>query len=213
MNLFMVTKLGRVKKTVLSEFRHVRRNGLIAISLEDNDRLASVRLTGGEQNLIIATQLGMAICFSERDVRPMGRNARGVRGITLAEGDIVIGADVLEPECQVLTVSEGGFGKRNNVDAYNLQLRGGKGVKNFKITDKTGNIVGIEVVREDQELMVITTNGIVIRTDIDGIGIKKGRNTSGVKIQKMEENDKVAALDTITIEGGIDETDETLFHS
>ena len=114
---------------------------------------------------------------------------------------MVIGADVLALECQVLTVSEEGFGKRNNMDAYNIQRRGGKGVKNFKITQKTGAIVGVEVVREEQELMLITTNGIVIRTDIESIGVKKGRNTSGVKIQKLEENDKVAALDTITVEG------------
>jgi len=211
MNLFMVTKRGRVKKTALPEFRNVRRNGLIAISLEADDRLAEVRLTTGDQNIILATKQGMAICFNEKDVRTMGRNARGVRGITLTDDDIVIGADVLEPDCQVLTVSEEGFGKRNNIDAYKVQNRGGKGVKNFKITSKTGCIVGVEVVRADQQLMLITTNGIVIRTDIDGIGIKKGRNTSGVKIQKMETNDKVAALDTITIEGDVDESDVPLF--
>lgn len=124
----------------------------------------------------------------------MGRNTRGVRGISLAADDVVIGADVLETDAQVLTVSEEGFGKRNNVDAYKVQLRGGKGVKNFKITPKTGVLVGVEVVRGSQELILITSNGIVIRTDIESIGIKKGRNTSGVKIQRLEENDKVAAL-------------------
>lgn len=117
---------------------------------------------------------------------------------------------MLEPDCQVLTVSEEGFGKRNNMDAYKIQLRGGKGVKNFKITPKTGAIVGVEVVHENQELMLITSNGIVIRTDIESIGIKKGRNTSGVKIQKLEGDDKVAALDTITVEGEEDSQD-TLF--
>lgn len=208
MNLFMATERGLVKKTELGEFKNVRRNGLIAISLVEGDHLAKVRLTAGDQNIILATKLGMAICFKESDVRPMGRNTRGVRGIALAEGDIVIGADVLEPGCQVLTVSEEGFGKRNNIDAYKVQLRGGKGVKNFKITPKTGDIVGVEVVHDDQELMLITSNGIVIRTDIESIGIKKGRNTSGVKIQKLEENDKVAALDTITVEGETDEDEE-----
>ncbi|MGE1062088.1 DNA gyrase subunit A [Megasphaera paucivorans] len=212
MNLFMVTEKGLVKRTVLHEFRNVRRNGLIAISLMDGDKLAKVLLTKGDQNIILATKLGMAICFKEEDVRLMGRNTRGVRGITLAKSDMVIGADVLEPGCQALTISEEGFGKRNNIDAYKVQLRGGKGVKNFKITHKTGDIVGVEVVRADQELILITTNGIVIRTDIESIGIKKGRNTSGVKIQKLEENDKVAALDTITVDGAEDDTQpENLF--
>lgn len=105
----------------------------------------------------------------------MGRATRGVRGIDLAKGDIVIGADILTPGCQVLTVSEDGFGKRNNVEAYKVQLRGGKGVKNFKITPKTGDIVGVEVVRDDQEIMLITGNGIVIRTNVESIGIKKER--------------------------------------
>ena len=212
MNLFMATEKGLVKKTELSEFKNVRRNGLIAISLMEGDHLAKVRLTKGNQRIILATKLGMAICFNENDVRPMGRNTRGVRGISLAEGDSVIGADVLEPDCQVLTVSEEGFGKRNNMDAYKIQLRGGKGVKNFKITPKTGAIVGVEVVHENQELMLITTNGIVIRTDIESIGIKKGRNTSGVKIQRLEGDDKVASLDTITVEGK-EESQDTLFDS
>ena len=153
----------------------------------------------------------MAICFNEKDVRPMGRATRGVRGIDLAKGDIVIGADILTPGCQVLTVSEDGFGKRNNVEAYKVQLRGGKGVKNFKITPKTGDIVGVEVVRDDQEIMLITGNGIVIRTNVESIGIKKGKITSGVKIQKLEGDDKVTALDTIAIDGDDVEEENTLF--
>ena len=119
---------------------------------------------------------------------------------------MVIGADILAPGCQVLTVSEEGFGKRNNVEAYKVQNRGGKGVKNFKITEKTGDVVGVEVVRDNQELMLITGNGIVIRTDVESIGIKKGKITSGVKIQKLEEDDKVAALDTIAIDGEDEES-------
>ncbi len=213
MLLLMVTEHGYIKKTVLEEFKNVRRNGLIAISLNEGDHLAEVRMTSGDQNVIIATKLGMAICFNETDCRPMGRSARGVRGINLSGDDRVVGADILEADCQVLTVSEEGFGKRNNMDAYKIQKRGGKGVKNFKITNKTGDIVGVEVVKGDQELMLITTNGIVIRTDIDSIGIKKGRNTSGVKIQRLEDNDKVAALDTITVEGEEDDKQPDLFKS
>ena len=209
-NLFMATERGLVKKTSLQEFSNVRRNGLIAISLMDGDHLAKVRMTKGDQNIILATKQGMAICFKETDVRPMGRNTRGVRGITLAEDDMVIGADILADDSQVLTVSEEGFGKRNNVDAYKVQRRGGKGVKNFKITPKTGVIVGVEVVRNTQELILITSNGIVIRTDIESIGVKKGRNTSGVKIQRLEENDKVAALDTISVEGSDEPVQDTL---
>ena len=209
-NLFMATERGLVKKTSLQEFSNVRRNGLIAISLMEGDHLAKVRMTKGDQNIILATKQGMAICFKETDVRPMGRNTRGVRGITLAEDDMVIGADILADDSQVLTVSEEGFGKRNNVDAYKVQRRGGKGVKNFKITPKTGVIVGVEVVRNTQELILITSNGIVIRTDIESIGVKKGRNTSGVKIQRLEENDKVAALDTISVEGSDEPVQDTL---
>ena len=209
-NLFMATERGLVKKTSLQEFSNVRRNGLIAISLMEGDHLAKVRMTKGDQNIILATKQGMAICFKETDVRPMGRNTRGVRGITLAEDDMVIGADILADDSQVLTVSEEGFGKRNNVDAYKVQRRGGKGVKNFKITPKTGGIVGVEVVRNTQELILITSNGIVIRTDIESIGVKKGRNTSGVKIQRLEENDKVAALDTISVEGSDEPVQDTL---
>ena len=209
-NLFMATERGLVKKTSLQEFSNVRRNGLIAISLMDGDHLAKVRMTKGDQNIILATKQGMAICFKETDVRPMGRNTRGVRGITLAEDDMVIGADILADDSQVLTVSEEGFGKRNNVDAYKVQRRGGKGVKNFKITPKTGVIVGVEVVRNTQELILITSNGIVIRTDIESIGVQKGRNTSGVKIQRLEENDKVAALDTISVEGSDEPVQDTL---
>ena len=211
MNLLMVTERGRIKKTALEEFKNVRRNGLIAISLNEDDHLAEVRLTTGDQNVIIATKLGMAICFNEKDCRPMGRNARGVRGINLSGDDVVVGADILTEDSQVLTISEEGFGKRNNINAYKIQKRGGKGVKNFKITAKTGDIVGVVVVRANQELMLITTNGIVIRTDIDSIGIKKGRNTSGVKVQKLEENDKVASLDTIAID--LDDDQDNLFNS
>ena len=126
MHLFMATEQGLVKKTPLIEFKNVRRNGLIAISLVEGDHLAKVRLTKGDQRIILATKQGMAICFNENDVRPTGRNTRGVRGISLAPDDLVIGADVLALECQVLTVSEEGFGKRNNMDAYNIQRRGGK---------------------------------------------------------------------------------------
>ncbi|WP_331225506.1 DNA gyrase C-terminal beta-propeller domain-containing protein, partial [Megasphaera stantonii] len=178
MNVRKATERGLVQTTELEGVKIVLRHGHTPISRMEDHHVAKVRVTTGDQRIILATKLSMAICFNESDVRPMGRNTRGVRGISLAEGDSVIGSDVLEPDCQVLTVSEEGFGKRNNMDAYQIQLRGGKGVKNFKITPKTGAIVGVEVVHDNQELMLITSNGILIRTDIESIGIQTGRTTS-----------------------------------
>ena len=194
--LFMATRKGIVKKTSLSEFSNLRKNGLNAINLDDDDDLMGVKFTDGESYLMLGTKLGKAIAFSEDDVRAMGRMARGVKGITLSDGDEVVGMDILVRNAEVLTVTECGYGKRTSTDEYRAQTRGGKGLINMKVTEKTGCVVGIKVVRPDHELMLITTDGIVIRTNVSDISVIS-RNTQGVKLMTTAENDKVASMATL----------------
>lgn len=194
--LFMATRKGIVKKTSLSEFSNLRKAGLYAINLDDDDDLIGVRFTDGESYLMLGTKGGKAIAFSEDDVRAMGRVARGVRGIKLGPDDEVVGMDVLTHNAEVLTVTEGGYGKRTPTEEYRPQTRGGKGLINMKVTDKTGYVVGIKVVRPDQELMLITTDGIVIRTNVHEISVIS-RNTQGVKLMTTAENDRVASMATL----------------
>ena len=194
--LFMATRKGIVKKTSLSEFSNLRKNGLNAINLDDDDDLMGVKFTDGESYLMLGTKLGKAIAFSEDDVRAMGRMARGVKGITLADGDEVVGMDILVRNAEVLTVTEGGYGKRTSTEEYRAQTRGGKGLINMKVTEKTGCVVGIKVVRPEHELMLITTDGIVIRTNVSDISVIS-RNTQGVKLMTTAENDKVASMATL----------------
>lgn len=191
--LFMATKKGIVKKTELTDFDTTRKGGLIAINLDEDDDLIEVKLTNGEQNIIMGTKHGQAIHFSEKDVRMMGRAARGVKGVALAHQDEVIGMDSAHKNGEVLTVTAEGYGKRTPIEDYRLQTRGGKGIINIKATDKTGEVIGIKVVRPGQELMLITIDGVVIRTDIDEISLIS-RNTQGVKLMKTAEHDKVVAL-------------------
>ena len=191
--LFMATEKGIVKKTELMEFNTARKTGLIAISLDEDDDLIGVKLTNGEQHVLMGTRDGLAIYFPETDVRHMGRTARGVKGINLHDDDSVVGMDTLRQDGEVLTVTEEGYGKRTLVSEYRDQKRGGKGVINLKVTDKTGRVVGIKIVRPGQELMLISSDGIVIRIDIDDISIIS-RNTQGVKLMKTGAKDKVVAL-------------------
>jgi DNA gyrase subunit A len=191
--LFMATRKGIVKKTELMEFDTTRKGGLIAITLDDDDDLIGVKLTDGNRYVILGTSAGMAISFAEGDVRSMGRNARGVRGIRLKTTDVVVGMDNLKRDAEVLTVTEEGFGKRTATSEYRSQTRGGKGLINMKVTDKTGTVVGLKVVRPGQELMLITTEGIVIRTNVDEVSVIS-RNTQGVKLMRTDLNDKVASL-------------------
>ena len=193
--LFMATRKGIVKKTSLSEFSNLRKAGLYAINLDDDDDLIGVRFTDGESYLMLGTKGGKAIAFSEDDVRAMGRVARGVRGIKLGPDDEVVGMDVLTHNAEVLTVTEGGYGKRTPTEEYRPPTRGGKGLINMKVTDKTGYVVGIKVVRPEQELMLITTDGIVIRTNVHEISVIS-RNTQGVKLMTTAENDRVASMAT-----------------
>lgn len=191
--LFMATSQGIVKKTNLSEFDTARKGGIIALTLAEGDELIGVRLTDGENNVILGTRDGMAICFAESDVRSMGRIARGVRGIRLTDGDVVIGMDNLKDEAEILTVSVKGYGKRTPVSEYRNQTRGGKGIINLKVTEKTGEVVGLRVVHPGQEFMLITTAGVVIRTNVDEISVI-GRNTQGVMLMKTDEDDQVSSL-------------------
>ena len=194
--LFMATKRGIVKKVQLSEFKSITRKGIIAIKLDKNDELIGVKFTEGERYIIIGTKQGMVIAFDEEEVRAMGRNTRGVKGINLKKGDCVIGMDKLRRNADVLSVTAEGYGKRTSTEEFRSQSRGGKGLINTKVTDKTGEVVGLKVVNSDQELLLITTEGIVIRTDVSDISVI-GRNTQGVKLIKVNEGDKVAALATI----------------
>lgn len=194
--LFMATRKGIVKKTELTEFDTARKGGLIAINLDEDDDLIDVKLTNGEQHIILGTRDGMAIHFAEKEVRVMGRTAHGVKGISLDAGDVVVGVDVVKPDNEVLTVSEEGYGKRTLVREYRTQSRGGKGVINLKVTEKTGKVVGLKLVRPGQELMLITSDGIVIRIEIDEISVIS-RNTQGVTLMRTSAEDKVVALATV----------------
>ncbi|MBW3016594.1 DNA gyrase subunit A [Candidatus Woesearchaeota archaeon] len=196
--LFMVTGDGTVKKTSLAEFSNPRKGGIIAINLAENDELKSVMLTDGNQQIIIASKNGMAVKFNEGDVRAMGRTAAGVIGIRLRD-DSVVGATIADDKLTLVTVTEKGFGKRTLISDYRLISRGGVGVINIKITDKNGCVVGIASVTEEDELMLISQSGILIRTPVKGISVI-GRNTQGVRVMKLEENDKVISLAKIAPE-------------
>ena len=192
--LFMASRQGIVKKTVLSEFdTNRKKTGLIALSLKGDDEMIGIRLTDGNSNIIIGTRDGMSVCFNENDVRSMGRNARGVKGIKLRGEDEIIGMDILREGCDVLTVTENGFGKRTPVDQYRIQTRGGIGIINVKVTEKTGFVIGIKVVDSEQEFMLVSSEGIIIRSNIEEISVIS-RNTQGVKVMSLENDDKVAAL-------------------
>jgi DNA gyrase subunit A len=191
--LFMATKKGIVKKTGLKEYDTARKGGLIALTLDEDDELIGVRFTDGERRIILGTRDGLAIMFEEDDVRSMGRQARGVHGIRLNDMDEVVGMDTVKEDSEVLTVTEEGYGKRTAATEYRVQQRGGKGVINMKVTEKTGAVVGLKVVTPNQELMLITQEGIVIRTNVDEISVIS-RNTQGVTLMKTENGDRVASL-------------------
>lgn len=192
--LTMCTKNGLIKKTALEEFENVRRSGLIAITLKNDDQLKWVKITSGKDELILATSNGQAIRFKENNVRPMGRTAAGVTGIKLAKGDEVKGMDVVVEKFNLLIVTENGFGKVSGLKQYKTQSRGGKGIKTAKITAKTGKIVSSKVVGDGQEdLIAISQQGQVIRTPLQTVP-SHGRATQGVKIMKMEAGDKVASI-------------------
>jgi DNA gyrase subunit A len=192
--LVMVTKRGVIKKTLLDEFSNVRRNGLNAIGLDEGDELLAVDLSDGSRDIILATREGMAVHFNEKDVRPMGRNARGVRAITLAPGDEVVAMDVVEDDRRdVLIVTTHAFGKRTPIEDYRHTSRGGKGVKAFAKERDIGTVVDQILVNEDDELLMITSANQVIRIPVGQIR-KLGRSTKGVRLQRLDEGDEVIAI-------------------
>ncbi len=187
--LFFATINGVVKKTALSDFENIRRSGIYAITLREDDELIGVRLTDGEQQIIMGTRLGMSIRFSEADVRSMGRTAAGVRGINLAKADKVIDMDIVHEGARVLIVTEYGYGKRTPIDEYRTQTRGGKGIKTLNVTKRNGEIVGLKVIREEDDIMIITEAGVIIRLNVDNIS-SMGRYTQGVRLIRLDEGDE-----------------------
>ncbi len=194
-NLFLVmgTKNGIIKKSNLSEYSNPRTSGVIAINVDDGDKLISAVLTSGSEQLMLATYNGIAIRFNETDVRSIGRVARGVKGIALEKDDFVVGMEIVKEHETILTVTDKGFGKRTIFDEYRLQSRGGHGVINIKTTDRTGCVVGIKKVTDEDEIMIITIQGKIIRMALNGVRTI-GRNTQGVKLIDLDENDKVGAI-------------------
>lgn len=191
--LFMATQKGIVKKTELQQFTSSRKEGLIAINLDDDDEMIGVKLTDGNQEIILGTREGMAIRFPEEQVRPMGRNARGVKGINLDAGDLVVGMDIARDGADLLVLTENGYGKRTGLDEYRPQSRAGKGVLNLKMSERNGKVIGISVVQPDEELMIISSEGIIIRLAVNDIS-KTGRVTQGVTLMRMEDDQRVVAM-------------------
>ncbi|MBL6464981.1 MAG: DNA gyrase subunit A [Peptostreptococcus stomatis] len=191
--LLFATKSGIVKKTPISDFKNINKSGLIAINLKDGDELIGVNRTNGEEDIILVTENGMSIRFNENDVRAMGRTATGVKGITLSKGDHVVSMDLISNGTDLLVVSEKGFGKRTETKEYRPQIRAGKGIKTYNINSKTGKLVGATLVDEDDEMMMINSNGVLIRIRVNEISIF-GRVTSGVKLMKTDEEVEVVSI-------------------
>ncbi|WP_018754144.1 DNA gyrase subunit A [Paenibacillus terrigena] len=191
--LFFATRQGIVKKTPLDDYTNIRKGGLIAINLREDDDLIGVKLTDGNQEIIMGTSQGMSIRFSESDVRSMGRSATGVKGINIGEDDKVIDMDIVDPELEVLIVTSKGYGKRTPATEYRSQTRGGKGIKTINVTEKNGPVVGLKVVRNEEDLMIITESGTLIRMSMSGISTM-GRYTQGVRLINIREDDSVATV-------------------
>ena len=199
--LLMATKNGLIKKTALTEYNSVRKSGLQGITLKEEDELIGVRLTDGEDNVVLVTEQGMSITFDEKDVRPIGRVSQGVIGIRLDEADKVIGMEsiILGKNATLLAITENGFGKRTELDEYRVQARGGKGVITYKVTPKTGKIIGIRIATEDEDVMLITDTGTIIRISVKDVSVL-GRVTQGVTLMRTNDGGKVVSIETITPE-------------
>ncbi|MCT7715479.1 MAG: DNA gyrase subunit A [Lactobacillus iners] len=197
--LMFVTKYGIVKRISISEFTNIRRSGLIALNLRENDELSNVLLTDGSQNILIGTRLGYAVIFNENEVRTMGRVASGVRGIKLRANDYVVGSSIVDDNSEVLVISEKGYGKRTLASEYPIKSRGCMGVKTTNVTEKNGPLVGVTVVDGSEDLMLITDAGVIIRLEVDGVS-QTGRATIGVRLIKLDQGTKVASLTRVKSE-------------
>jgi len=202
--VFFATKNGVVKKTSLADFSRPRANGIIAIDLRVDDQLINVALTDGGQDIMLISSSGRAMRFDESAVRKMGRTAAGVRGIRIADGEAVISLIVVEEEGDILTATENGYGKRSQTSEYPTKGRGGKGVIDIKTTERNGNVVGAVQVQDSDEVMLITNNGTLIRTAVDGISVL-GRNTQGVRLIRTSDEEKLVQVVRVVNEDGDDE--------
>lgn len=205
--LIMATKEGLVKKTDLMQYDNIRKGGLAAVTLRENDELIDVRLTDGEKDIILVTREGMSIRFRESDVRPLGRVSQGVKGVTLEEGDYVVGMGTSREDSTMLVVTENGFGKRTELDEYKTQTRAGKGILTYRVTDKTGKVVGIKLVHETDEIMLISSDGTIIRLEVSGISIL-GRATQGVTLMRTSNGNRVVSIARIEMDSVDSQDDE-----
>ncbi len=206
--LFFTTRLGTVKRTAVSAFSNIRSNGLKAISLKEEDELINVSLTDGQKNIIIGTHNGYSVTFAESAVRDMGRTASGVRGIRLREGDYVVGMDILDLDREVLVITEKGYGKRTAASEYPVKGRGGKGIKTANITVKNGPLAGLTTVNGEEDILLITNRGVIIRFSVDTVS-QTGRSTQGVRLIRLEEDGHVATMAKVNSEEEIVESGET----
>lgn len=207
--LFFVTKQGTVKKTPVDDFRNIRSNGLKAIQLHDGDELIHVNIIDGQQNMILGTRLGYAVSFNAEDVRSMGRSAAGVRGAKLREGDCVIGAAPLDSDSNVFVISENGFGKQTLATEYPIKGRGGKGIKTVNVTAKNGPLAGLTTVKGDEDIMLVTDKGVIIRFGIETVS-QTGRAAVGVHLIRMDDDSKVATMAKVAKEDQTDQDDDAL---
>lgn len=210
--IIMVTKQGKIKRTPLSAYKNVRKNGLIAIGLDEEDEIAGVRLTNGDNEVFIATRMGMAIRFHEKDARSMSRSAHGVKAITLQKGDYVVGIARVREGAKLLTVTTNGYGKRVELAEYRIQTRGGKGLHNYKCDEKYGQVCGIKIVDDTDDIVLISSNGIVIRTEANSISTI-GRSGKGVRVMKVKEGEEVVAFTRTKQEEQSDSTAEPVLES
>lgn len=205
--LTMLTKRGVIKKTDLTDYDTIRKGGLIAIGLREDDELIHVELTDGDNNIIVGTKKGICIRFKESDVRPMGRGASGVKAITLNDDDFVVGAGCCKEGADILTITENGYGKKTDLEEFKIQNRGGKGLFGYKITEKTGDVAGLGIVNDDNDVMIITSDGVIIRTAVDEIS-KFGRTTQGVRVMRLADDVKVVSITTTDKEEENDEIND-----